>query len=92
MYEKIKHTDNPLLDVLENEEWDILPVVAKPGRQRNALSSNVVTHKTTNLSSSMSLTKLDFLAMQGSSCLEGENFSAVEDEYISDRYKQRYLK
>ena len=90
--ERIKHAADHLLDVLENEEWDILPVIAEPGRRRNTFSSKEITHKTTNLSSSVSLTKLDFLAMQGSNCLEGENFSAVEDEYISDQCKQRYLK
>ena len=75
-------------DVLEAEDWNILPVVSKPEGQTNALSSK--TENETNLLGSQSSTTLDTPSMQGSSCLQKENVIAVEDEY-TQRCQQRYL-
>lgn len=67
-------------DVLETEDWNILPVVSKPEGQTNALSSKKKTENETNLLGSQSSTTLDTPSMQGSSCLQKENVIAVEDE------------
>ena len=75
-------------DVLEAEDWNILPVVSKPEGETNALSSKK-TENETNLLGSQSSTTLDTPSIQGSSCLQKENVIAVEDE-CTQRCQQRY--
>ena len=82
-------TYNPLPDVLEKEDWDILPVFTEPLHQRNASSSDRGIHNPTNLESTLSSTSLDPLVMQERICLEEENAPAVDSDFSTDLCKQR---
>ncbi|PFX18217.1 hypothetical protein AWC38_SpisGene17423 [Stylophora pistillata] len=67
-------------NALEVEDWNILPVVAKPGGQIKVSSSKKKTQNETNLSSSLSSTRFDTPFLLGRSCLHRGNVIATEDE------------
>lgn len=82
-------TLDPLPDVLEKEDWDVLPEFTKPCHQRNTSSSNQEIHNPTNLESPLSATCLDPLAMQERICLGEESAPAIDSDFSTDRCKQR---
>ena len=76
-----------LPDVLEKEDWDILPVFTKPRQRTNTSKSNQPSSK--NLQSMLSSTTLEPLVMKEKTCLEEESVPAIDDDFSSGRCEQQ---
>lgn len=80
---------DPVQDVLEKDDWDVLPAFTKPQHRTNISSSNQEIHNPTNLESSVGATSLDPLVMQERICLVKGSVSAIDNDFSTDRCEQR---
>lgn len=80
-------THDPLPDMLEKEERDILPMCTKPHQRRNTSSLNQQFNKALPIMSST--TTAEPLVMKENICLEEESVPMIDDDFSTDRREQR---